>query len=87
MAFRAAGGIVMGSMTAGADGNVSTIPLPGGESSMVSGIGVYYPDKRTTQRLGIVPDIEVKPTIAGIRAGKDELIDAAIRWIRGTGSK
>src|SRR5262249_49297953 len=37
MAFRAAGGIVIGSTTAGADGNVSNIPLPGGLRTMISG--------------------------------------------------
>ncbi len=82
MAFRASPNAkVMGSTTAGADGNVSQIPLPGGLSSMISGIGVFYPDKRPTQRIGIVPDIEVKPTIAGIRAGRDEVLDAAIAEI------
>jgi C-terminal processing protease CtpA/Prc len=82
MAFRAATGAkVIGSTTAGADGNVSQIPLPGGLNSMISGIGVFYPDKRPTQRVGIVPDIEVKPTIAGIRAGRDELLDAAMAEI------
>lgn len=73
---------VIGSTTAGADGNVSPIPLPGGLQSMISGIGVFYPDKRPTQRIGIVPDIEVKPTIAGLRAQRDEVLDTAIREIR-----
>jgi len=82
MAFRVAPGAkVMGSTTAGADGNVSPIPLPGGLRTMISGIGIYYPDKRPTQRVGILSDIEVKPTITGIRAGKDELMDAAIAEI------
>jgi C-terminal processing protease CtpA/Prc len=84
MAFRARpGAVVVGSTTAGADGNVSQIPLPGGLRSMVSGIGVFYPDKRPTQRVGIVPDIEVKPTVAGIKAGRDEVLEAAIRVILG----
>ena len=44
MAFRSApGAIVIGSTTAGADGNVSTVPLPGNLSSYISGIGVFYP--------------------------------------------
>ncbi|MDZ4804310.1 MAG: S41 family peptidase [Candidatus Eisenbacteria bacterium] len=43
MALRAAGAVVIGSTTAGADGNVSTIPLPGGLRTMFSGIGVFYP--------------------------------------------
>jgi C-terminal processing protease CtpA/Prc len=73
---------VIGSTTAGADGNVSTIPLPGGLRSMISGIGVFYPDRRPTQRIGIVPDIEVRPTIEGIRAGRDELLETAIAEIR-----
>lgn len=73
--------IVMGSTTAGADGNVSTISLPGGISTMISGIGVYYPDGRETQRIGIVPDIEVKPTIEGIKNGRDEVLDKAIEYI------
>lgn len=82
MAFRSApGALVIGSTTAGADGNVSTVPLPGGLSSLISGIGVFYPDNRPTQRLGIIPDIEVRPTIEGIRAGRDELIEEAIRQI------
>ncbi|MCX6612490.1 MAG: S41 family peptidase, partial [Acidobacteria bacterium] len=83
MAFRAApNAIVMGSTTAGADGNVSRFPLPGGALSMISGIGVYYSDQRPTQRIGIVPDMVVKPTIAGIKANKDQVLDAAIEYIR-----
>lgn len=84
MAFRAAPrAIVVGSTTAGADGNVSRIPLPGGAHTMISGIGVFYPDLRPTQRIGIVPDLEVKPTIAGIRAGRDEVLESALRQILG----
>lgn len=72
---------VVGSTTAGADGNVSPIPLPGGLQTMISGLGVFYPDKRPTQRIGIVPDIVVTPTRAGLRAGRDEVLDAAMREI------
>jgi C-terminal processing protease CtpA/Prc len=87
MALRAApNAFVIGSTTAGADGNVSRIALPGGQSTMISGLGVFYPDKRPTQRVGIVPDLVVKPTIAGIRAGRDEVIEAAIRHILGPGA-
>ncbi|MBK6986054.1 MAG: hypothetical protein IPH32_15500 [Bacteroidetes bacterium] len=48
---------------------------------MISGIGVYYPDGKETQRIGIVPNIEVKPTINSIKAGKDELMEKAIEII------
>ena len=84
MAFRASPrAVVVGSTTAGADGNVSSIPLPGGLRTMISGIGVFYPDKRPTQRVGIVPDVVVTPTVAGIRAGRDEVLEAALRQILG----
>ena len=49
----------------------------------ISGLGVFYPDKRPTQRIGIIPDIVVTPTIAGIRAGRDELFEEAVRQILG----
>jgi C-terminal processing protease CtpA/Prc len=76
------GAVVIGSTTAGADGNVSMIPLPGNFRTMISGIGIFYPDRKPTQRIGIIPDIELKPTLAGMRAGRDELIEEAIRQIR-----
>jgi len=82
MALRAAPQAqVVGSTTAGADGNVSILPLPGGRSTTISGIGVFYPDKSPTQRLGIVPDVVVRPSIAGIRAGRDEVLEAAVEEI------
>jgi len=87
MAFRASpGAIVVGSTTAGADGNVSQILLPGGLRTMISGIGVFYPDKRPTQRVGIVPDVVVTPTLAGIREGRDEVLEEALRRILGPGA-
>ncbi|MGF1583869.1 MAG: S41 family peptidase, partial [Bacteroidales bacterium] len=83
MLFRAGDNtVIIGSQTQGADGNVSLIPLPGGIKAGISGIGIYYPDGRGTQRIGIVPDIEVKPTIQGIREGRDELLEKAIEIIK-----
>ncbi len=82
MAFRAGENTtIIGSTTAGADGNVSKIFLPGGLRTMISGIGVYYPNGAETQRVGIVPDVEVKPTIAGVKAGRDELLEKAVELI------
>ena len=83
MAFRAGDNtIVIGSQTQGADGNVSEIVLPGGIKTWISGIGVYYPNGRGTQRTGIVPEVEVKPTIQGIREGRDEVLEKAIEIIK-----
>ena len=82
MAFRASpNAVVIGSQTAGADGNMSLITLPGGEKTAFSGLGVFYPDKSPTQQIGIVPDYVVHPTVDGLREGQDEVLNAAIRFI------
>jgi len=82
MALRTApNAIVMGSQTAGADGNVSMIHFPGGFGSYISGIGVFYPDGKETQGIGIVPDIEIKPTREGIKNGTDEVLEKAMQYI------
>ena len=62
--------------------NVSGISLPGGLQTMISGIGIYYPDGTQTQRVGIVPDVEIEPTINGIKRGKDEVLEKAIEIIK-----
>lgn len=83
MAFRVAPNVtVLGSTTAGADGNVSPILLPGKIRTLISGIGVYYPDGKETQRVGIIPDIVVQPTINGILENRDEVLDKALELIR-----
>lgn len=73
--------MVIGSSTAGANGDISTFYLPGGIYTTISGNGIYYPDGRETQRIGIVPDIETKPTIKGIKEGRDEVLEKAIEII------
>jgi hypothetical protein len=79
MALRAApNAVVVGSTTAGADGNISSLPLPGDVEAVISGIGVFYPDGTPTQRVGIVPDFEVWPTIEGIRTNRDEVLEAGV---------
>jgi hypothetical protein len=47
----------------------------------ISGIGVFYRDKTPTQRIGIVPDIEAKPTIEGVRNGRGEVLERAPRFV------
>lgn len=83
MCFQTAGNTtIIGSQTAGADGNVIDLDFKGFHTRY-TGIGVFYPDRRETQRIGIVPDIEVKPTIKGIQERKDEILERAILFIEG----
>ena len=72
----------IGSQTAGADGNVKTVTFPGGDVIYYSSIGVYYPNGKETQRIGIIPDIEVKQTAEGIRKRKDEILERTIEYIK-----
>jgi C-terminal processing protease CtpA/Prc len=87
MAFRTAPNVtVIGSTTAGADGNVTNFFfLPGNLFTRFTGIGVLYPDGKETQRVGVVPDIEVKRTVRGIKEGRDELVEKAIALINSEG--
>ena len=75
--------VTFGSQTQGADGDLVGVKLGGGMSVNFSGLGIYYPDGRATQRIGIVPDLHVVPTIADVRAGRDTVLEAALdcRWI------
>lgn len=69
---------LLGSPTAGADGNMSFFHLPGGIRTAISGIGVYYPDGGQTQQKGIIPDVIHRSSIKGISEGRDELIEKAL---------
>jgi C-terminal processing protease CtpA/Prc len=73
---------IIGSQTAGTDGRNYRFEIIKGLWTSFTTYGVFYPDKTEVQRIGIVPDIEVKPTILGIQQGKDEVLDRAIAFIQ-----
>lgn len=75
--------VVVGSPSFGADGNIVHVSLPGSISFNISGLGVYTPDGGQTQRVGLSPDIECRPTVEGLREGRDELIEKAVALISG----
>lgn len=68
----------VGTPTTGANGDITRITIPGGISISFSGHDVRWPDGRRLQRVGVVPDIRVEPTPAGIAAGRDEVLERAI---------
>ena len=75
---------VFGHATCGADGNIVNFYLPGGMYSRFTGLGVYNPDSTETQRVGIIPDVFVNPTVSGLQAGRDELLETAVEWVLST---
>lgn len=81
MSFQTAPNVTtIGNQTAGADGNVSLFEFVGGYKTMMSGVGVFYPDGTETQRKGVKIDIEIQPTIQGIIEGRDEILEKAIEY-------
>lgn len=74
--------IVLGRPSAGANGDVSLFTLPGNIKTTISGLGVFYPNKKPMQRIGVQPDIYMDPTIEGIRENRDEFIEKAIEIIK-----
>ena len=82
MALVAANGTTLiGSETAGANGNVTYMDIPGGLSISFSGLDISFPDGTQLQRKGLQPDIRILPTIQGIRDGRDEVLEAAIGYL------
>lgn len=71
----------IGTPTAGTNGDVTDLVLPGKLTVIFSGHDVRHSDGRQLQRLGIQPTIKAAPTIEGIRKGKDEILDAAISYL------
>ncbi len=44
---------------------------------------MFHPDKRPSRQIGIVSDLVVERTIAGIPAGRDEVLVAALKQVLG----
>ena len=71
-------GTLVGETSAGTNGDVNTFSVSGGFEVRFTGLRVSSPDGSTIQGHGITPDLIVHPTIGGIRAGVDEVLEAAV---------
>ena len=69
----------VGPPTAGANGDTTAGLLPGGLRFSFTGQEVRHADGRQLQRVGIQPQVTARPTIKGIAAGRDELLEVATR--------
>jgi hypothetical protein len=76
------GTVFIGGPTMGVNGDVTNLGAPGGLHIRFSGQGVWHIDGRQLQRKGLQPAIEVHPTLAGIRSGKDEVLEKAIEYLQ-----
>jgi C-terminal processing protease CtpA/Prc len=72
-------GTIVGGTTAGTNGNVASVPTPGGFTVGFTGMRVTRHDGRSAHHLvGVRPDVEISPTIAGLRAGRDEVLEQGL---------
>lgn len=73
--------ILVGTTTAGAVGRFAPVLLPGDYRIGFPISDVRRPDGRFIQRLGLEPSVSAQSTVNGVRAGRDEPLEAAQRWI------
>lgn len=74
-------GEIVGEPTAGTNGNINPFRTPGGAIVYFTGMRVLKHNGSVHHTVGIRPTIPVEPTRAGITAGRDELLDAAVRAV------
>jgi hypothetical protein len=81
-------GTIVGRPTAGTNGNIATFFVPGGFSIVFTGMRVTGHDGRSPYHLvGVTPDVAAAPTIAGLRQGRDEVLERAQSIVRGEREK
>lgn len=71
--------IVVGSQTAGTDGNMTFVNLPGGIKTGFTGVGVFYPDGSETQEVGIKIDRYVEQSLEDFIEGRDTQLEMALQ--------
>jgi len=71
----------VGAPSAGAHSVLSNFTLPGGIVVSFSGQDIRHANGGKLQRLGLQPNVNVTPTLAGIRSGKDEVLEKALDYL------
>ncbi len=80
-------GVVVGGPTAGTNGNVATFETPGRFSVAFTAMRVTRHDGTSPfHLLGVAPDVPVAPTLPGLRAGRDEVLERGLGVARGEAS-
>ncbi|WP_020596454.1 S41 family peptidase [Spirosoma panaciterrae] len=72
---------IIGTQSAGANGDVSHVVFPGGYQTRFSGRGVYTLNGQLILGPGVPIDIDATPSAADYLLGADRTLQAAIDWI------
>jgi C-terminal processing protease CtpA/Prc len=82
MCLKAAGAVLIGSPAFPSFASYGTsFDIPGGVKVSFSGQIPRWPGGKLVYPDGVRPDVEVQPTLAGIRDGRDEVLDAAVAYL------
>lgn len=73
---------VIGSQTAGTDGDLKELNLPGGYQFIFTGNAIFYPNGKETQRIGILPDVVYKPSFSETLSSSDAHLQRAVKFIK-----
>jgi C-terminal processing protease CtpA/Prc len=73
---------IVGQPTAGTNGNVDPIDLPGGYSFSWTGMKVVKHDGSQHHLIGIQPTVPLQRTLKAVREGRDEYIEKAVQIIQ-----
>jgi hypothetical protein len=76
-------GTVVGEPTGGTNGDVASFDSLGGLRVRFTGTRTINQDGSRFHAQGIIPDVIVNPTVDAVRAGRDELIEAAVARLVG----
>lgn len=74
---------IVGQPTAGTNGNVNVIVLPGGFRISWTGMRVVKHDGSQHHLVGITPTVPVSRTVQGVIEGRDEFLEKALELIGG----
>jgi C-terminal processing protease CtpA/Prc len=73
---------IVGETTAGTNGNVNPVTLPGTYNVYWTGMRVLKHDGSQHHGIGIAPTVPVSPTVAGLTEGRDEQLEKAVSLIK-----
>lgn len=72
-------GTLVGSPTAGTNGNINSFDLPGGYQVFWTGMLAFKHDGRKHYGAGFLPDIPIEKTIEDVQLGRDGILEKTIK--------
>lgn len=75
-------GVMVGEPTLGSTGQPLKVGLPGGGKAWICTCRSTYPDGKEFVGTGISPHILVRPTVEDVQAGRDTVLEAALKYLK-----